>query len=164
MIFDAKESGVSGASTNTERVLLPRALDVVHDALELLRSPVAGRQLWFLVCDFSDAFWQVPIAAPERKFFCTKIQSDILVLMRAAQGSWLAPLLWARVAALVMRMTQAMLDGTVARVNCYVDDPIIAIYATESERDRIATLVITLWRSLGFKLAFRKAQLGQLVV
>ena len=36
IILDVKASGVSGASSKTERVFLPRALDVVWDTMDLL--------------------------------------------------------------------------------------------------------------------------------
>ena len=52
---------------------------------------------WF-VLDFSEAFWQVPLAASERRFFCAKLAIDgkeqFLVFLRLFKDSSLATLIW----------------------------------------------------------------------
>ena len=57
MVVDSKRSGVSRATRKFERTLLPRALDVVTDALALLKDLGDGEELEFLVADFRDAFF-----------------------------------------------------------------------------------------------------------
>ena len=159
-VFDARASGISSASSNIERVLLPRALDVVQDALEAWRETGQKHPLQFLVIDFSDAFWQIPIMSLEKKFFTTKVGDRYFVLQRAAQGSRAGPLLWARLAAMIMRMTQCILGVVNSRLACYVDDPILTLACDETTSSYHVALVVCLWRVLGLPLAFRKAQFG----
>ena len=45
----------------------------------------------------------------------------------------------------------------------YVDDPIVAIRGTQHRRKRLVCIFTLAWLSLGFPLAFQKAQLGQSV-
>ena len=96
LVFDARESGITSASTNVERVLLPRVHDVVADSMSLWKDKSEFEFIRFLVLDFENAFWQIPISVQERKFFVTRVNHRYYVLLRAAQGSRTAPLLWAR--------------------------------------------------------------------
>ena len=58
-----------------------------------------------------------------------------------AQGSRGAPLLWARVAALLCRLTQGVFEPGRARLACYVDDPIVTLSGSRLVRDRHVALV-----------------------
>ena len=115
-ILDTKESGVTWITSKTQRVILPRLMDAVLRMLFLLsvlNSP--GETVGSFVLDFSDAFWQIPIAVNEHKYLYASIiagrrhkrKRKYLAFKRAAQGSSNAPLLWARTAALLMRECQA---------------------------------------------------------
>ena len=88
IILDIKESKIRYATKKKYRVLLPRSIDAVNDALELIarcRTPEEAQDLLtaleadgseletledveFLVLDFVDAFWQAPIQKRERKY------------------------------------------------------------------------------------------------
>ena len=114
----------------------------------------------FFVLDFTDAFWQLPLEPTERRFFAAKYRGEYFVFLRLAQGSRGAPLAWARLAALVMRLSQGMLEDAEGRLQCYVDDPISSLAGSRFERDRRIALLIVVWRCLGFPLAFRKGQRG----
>eukprot|EP00972_Heterocapsa_arctica_P050444 7416182-Heterocapsa_arctica.AAC.1 len=46
----------------------------------------------WLVLDFADAFWHVPLLPSERRFFVACFRGKYLVFMRVAQGSRGAPL------------------------------------------------------------------------
>ena len=70
------------------------------------------------------------------------------------------PLVWCRVAAWVMRSTQAWLTSERAQTNCFVDDPIIPLVAHESQRRKLAMGVLLWWCSLGLKLAYEKGSYG----
>jgi hypothetical protein len=119
------------------------------------------------VLDFSDAFWQVPIADNELRFFCaTSLIQRVrkyMVFLRAAQGSRAAPLLWARLAALVMRLTQSLFSPGDVNLMCFVDDPLAALRGTELERRTTVATIILVWESLDLKLAYHKGQLGKTV-
>ena len=73
-ILDTKESGVKWITAKTQRVILPRLMDAVLRMLYLLSLVCsAGESVSSFVLDFSDAFWQIPIARNERKFFCATV-------------------------------------------------------------------------------------------
>ena len=118
------------------------------------------------VLDFSEAFWQIPIHPLERRFFCasTKIdgQRKYIAFNRVAQGSANGPNLWGRVAALIMRLSQALFHPTVLNLLCYVDDPVAAMRGTDEDRMVYAAMLILVWEAVGFGLSYHKGQLNDL--
>ena len=106
IVLDANESKVSRASRRGERVVLPRALDAVFDALQVMKqwSGRAARgaasrvqeNVEFLVLDFEKAFWNVPLWAGERRYFVVKYRGRFYVVLRVAQCSRGGPLVWCR--------------------------------------------------------------------
>eukprot|EP00971_Amphidinium_carterae_P349784 6491222-Amphidinium_carterae.1 len=161
-IFDAKASGLSAATANPEKVMLPRIVDVVTDAMHMLRRLETTSVPQMLVLDFTQAFWQIPIAPSERRHFCTRVGSSYFAYLRVAQGSRAGPLIWARVISQVMRLSQAVL-GQDAHINCYVDDPLVLLGKDHRTNMRLASFLVILWRALGFPVAFQKAQFGTTV-
>ena len=121
---------------------------------------------WF-VLDFSDAFGQVPLEPTERRFFCCNLRIDgseqYIVFLPTVQGSRGAPLSWARLAAFVMRLTQALFDPDMVELHCFVHDPIASIRGQQWQR-RVAAIVMMLaWEAVGFHFAYQKGQLGSRV-
>ena len=96
------------------------------------------------VFGFADAFWPIPLLPAERKFFVEALRSRWLVFLRATQGPRRATLLWGRAAALISRVTQGALVQHKARLNCYVDDSIVAVAGREEERRQYMAMVIYL--------------------
>ena len=82
-ILDCKASGLSASSTTTEKAVLPRALDVVCDCIELMGTdpsdPVEEDDddvAHVALCgnDVVDAYWNVPVHPSERRFFCCRLR------------------------------------------------------------------------------------------
>ena len=96
-------------------------------------------------------FCATSIIQGKRKWFAFK---------RAAQGSAAAGQLWGRLAALVMTLTQSLFKSNEVRLVCYVDDPLAGVYGSIAERRLFITIMVLVWRALGFKLAFPKGQTG----
>ena len=150
MILDTKQSRVKHASTQSQRVTLPRPFDAILHLLYLMTISMAcasaAEGLAAFVLDFSDAFWQVPLLQQEFKYYCaTGLIRGLckwIAFLRAPQGSSAAPTLWGRVAALLMRLTQSLIDPDELRLVCYVDDPLAAIRGTP-ERRRLLLLIRT---------------------
>ena len=163
-ILDAKQSGVSTSAKKMFRVILPRPSDVINDALHLSSKCVDGEAVEFFVLDFSDAFWNIPLKHSERKFFVGKVNNKYVVYLRTAQGSRAAPLTWALVISLVVRCTQALFDSDRLRLQIYVDDPVSTARGTPSARATFFAKITLLWMSLGFPLAFKKAQISSDVI
>jgi len=158
LILNSKESGVSEQASKRERVILPRLLDVVFDILALLSG---GKSVELLVLDFADAFWLLPMAPQERRFFTSQHRGNFYVFLRNAQGSRNAPLGWGRLAALVSRLTQSLFDKMEFRLQTYTDDPCAAVAGNRAQRDRLIAITTLLWRALGFPLSWRKGSRGK---
>ena len=167
MILDTKVSQLKQCSSKAQRVLLPRLLDAIVQALENYSKCSLSEGLEWFVLDFSEAFWQVPLEPSERKFFCCRLniggKVQYIVFLRTVQGSRGAPLSWARLAALVMRLTQGLFDQDFVKLHCFVDDPIASIRGTPWERKVIATIMMLAWEAIGFNLAYKKGQLSATV-
>ena len=73
MILDTKQSRLKECSAKHQRVLLPRLLDTITQALNLMSTAKPGEDTEWMVLDYSDAFWQVPLHPHERRFFCAKV-------------------------------------------------------------------------------------------
>ena len=93
IILDTKVSGLKNCSAKHQRVLLPRLLDAIVQGLRLYSKCSQHEQMEFFVLDFSEAFWQVPLAPSERRFFYARlnIHSKVryLVFLRTVQGQLL---------------------------------------------------------------------------
>ena len=118
IILDAKQSKVSTTARRTHRSNLPRATHAIRGALGLMSSTDDSR-VYLLMADVRDAFWLIPLAWEERRFFVAKYRGQYLVFCRTAQGSRGAPPTWVAVAALVARCVQSTFitpDGQEARM------------------------------------------------
>ena len=70
------------------------------------------------------------------------------------------PLVWGRTAALLMRITAAVLFHEPARLECYVDDPVLATAGLPATRTKVMWMTIVLWLAFGFTLSWKKGQRG----
>ena len=172
IILDAKRSLVTASTSRRYKSVLPRATDVVWDALELQSDALPGEITTLLVADVENAFWLLPLAPSERRFFVAKLRGKYFVFLRTAQGSRSAPLTFAAVMALSARLVQSVLlrdrlsrrHPQEGRLEVYVDDPIAVLSGTPSKVRRLASLVLVTWMVLGFPLALHKACFGSCVV
>ncbi len=172
VIVDSKQSGVSRTASLGFRSVLPRVLDLVFDTLELMSDLSITENIEYFVLDFVDAFWQLPLAHAERKYFVVRFRGLYYVWLRTAQGSRGAPLSWAALAGLLMRCAMGVVGlhrecrrlRVRAPGQCYVDDPVLAVRGSPSERKSLVLRVSLCWLVLGFSLAFRKAQLSHSIV
>ena len=166
MVVDSKASRVSKATRKYERTTLPRVLDVVQDHLTLLafaerlREQGEDAELESLIADFKDAFFLLPNHPSERRYFCVEFGGKIYVMLRTTQGSRGAPLTWARLAALITRLTMSVIGITHNLVSTYVDDPIIVSVGSRLQRRRTFATVLLLWCALQLPLSLNKAVIG----
>ena len=61
----------------------------------------------FMVLDFVDAFWQIPLYHDEPRYFVSRLKSEYFVFRRTAQGSRNGPFSWACVVAHAQRLAQS---------------------------------------------------------
>ena len=69
LILDLKRSGISNRTRKTHRVTLPRLSDLIQDILQLLATKSAEQEVEGFVLEFANAFWQIPLAEKERRYF-----------------------------------------------------------------------------------------------
>ena len=75
----------------------------------MMQAPLAtDESVELLVLDFTDAYWNIPLAPAERRFFVGSLRGRYYVFLRAAQGSRNGPLAWAGVVSLVQRLVQSL--------------------------------------------------------
>ena len=58
------------------------------------------------------------------------------------------------------RLSQSLLEADRARMQLYVDDPILTICASPAYTERVIALMALAWLIMGFGLSFHKAQRG----
>ena len=165
LMVDMRRSGINGQCSLFERIVLPRLHDVAVSVQELFKIMSPEEDVEFMVIDFSDAFYTLRLDPAERPWVCIKgLDSKYYLPKSVCFGLASGPVLWGRVAAVAMRLGQAVSSGSAARMQCYVDDPIIAARGSFSqERSLVFLRVLVLWSALGFKLAWHKAQRGRAV-
>ena len=122
IILDCLTSGANGKATQRERVILPKIIDVVTDALNKLLICKDGQS--------GDAFFQVPLNPSERYCFVAKFKDELIVWRRVAQGSKNGPQEWGRVSALVGRLAQSLFSVDELDLQIYTDDPVATMVGT----------------------------------
>ncbi len=166
LVVDMRRSGINGLMDLKERVILPRITDLVSaiQALLKLATQASGRgwQLELGVWDFKDAFYTMKLREQEKKFVVVKGADQCYYLMQCvAFGLACGPLLWGRLAAAAMRISQSTVQSWEGRAQCFVDDPILVVAGKSlQERSKIFCLYLLTWTALGFQISWAKAQRG----
>ncbi len=86
--MDGSSRGVTELSGKAYKVVLPRLIDLVTDAMTLQQQvrKTNLREVDFLVVDATDAFWTIPLDPAERKYFVSRVNGMYLVYLRTAQS------------------------------------------------------------------------------
>ena len=105
--------------------------------------------LSFLVADFSDAFKMLRTHLRERRFLAGRALGTYFVFCTVLFGVGTGPLVWRRVAASMMRITQATLGADTSRTACFMDDPLLVVAGSRPERVSKALQALLLWCALG---------------
>ena len=92
-----------------------------------------------------DAFTQMEVDPTERKYLGGQRLGGFFVYCVLLFGVKSGPLVWGRVAALLMRVSATALFQEPARLFCFMDDPLMATIGPEKQRRRIASGVLVLW-------------------
>ena len=134
LIHDLSRSGVNHRIRLPERLVLPRLSDAMSSIQNLLSDKSSDEEVELLAFDFKDAFKHLHAHQDERPFLSGTGLDGWIVYLTVLFGVVSGPLVWGRVAALVMRATQALFSDSRGRLQCYVDDPILAIRGTPEKR------------------------------
>ena len=108
--------------------------------------------------DFADAFHTLFAHPSERGKLVFEAVGKWYVYKRIPFGLASAPLLWARLAAACMRISQALWSAKRLQLQCYVDDPAFVVFGPA--RPLLAQLFL-FWEVLGCKMAYKKGSLGK---
>ena len=131
-----RRSGANGRMQVLERVILPRIFDVARSMQELAKINHDNIYLEFCIDDFSDNFLTMFLHPSEG---CNEVVKDnmgkYLSILVCSFGLAAAPLLWGRLANMIMRLSQAGILDWEGRAQCFVADPIL-IAAGQNRRDR----------------------------
>eukprot|EP00972_Heterocapsa_arctica_P041817 6164942-Heterocapsa_arctica.AAC.1 len=160
LIHDLRRSGVNANITMKERIVLSRLEDVRQGLLALLQALLPGEEITLLTLDFRDAFKQLKVDPRERRFLAGFADGKWFIYKTILFGVGTGPLVWGRVAALTMRSTQATFEDSRARVQCYVDDPLVAVRGDLAARMQAVYVIIAWWAALGLAIAWPKGTLG----
>ena len=91
LVLDCRVSGSNSRTRKSERILHPRAWDVIPDVLGLSTLMQDGDDLEFLVCDVSDAFYMLPLHFDEQHYYCASYKGRFYIWTRVVQGSLNGP-------------------------------------------------------------------------
>ena len=168
IIVDLKRSkpvSVNLRSSVPERPVLPRLRDAVKDLSDLARFAEELHEepeLEAVVADFSDAYMHLRVHPDELRHCLSSdlTQGRILVWITLCFGLAGAPLIWSRLAAAAARLAQAAVCHRRARLQLYLDDPIIALSGPSELRSRNAALILWCWLALGLRVAWGKTKRG----
>ncbi len=161
LVWDLRRSGVNQFISPGERVVLPRLGDVIADAHSLWGADPNAPEAALLGADVSDAFHLVPLEASEWKYTLASVVDRLFVFKVLVFGSASAPTVWGRVAALCGRVLAAVLQCDHARVQMYVDDPLVSLRGATDDLLREGSLFLATLVALGLPLSWAKAAGGR---
>ena len=169
------------ASTVAERQVLPRHTDHGNS---LFAAGLLPYDTDVLILDFANAFMSIPLDERERHLNCSVVPGGIrrsrpplhagepmigklLVWNVLGFGGHSYPLVYSRVATFAARSGQSLLmahpDHDVlaqGRIQLYVDDPIVTITGSTSQRRLAVDVLLLWWLCLGVPLAWKKGSVS----
>ena len=165
VIIDMLRSLVNSCVKLSERIVLPRLMDVVTDLLEMFTAMkedgLPGERISMMVLDFQDAFHTLGVMLDELPYQVFRLPSGGFgVYQTAVFGGGGSPLTWGRAGALLGRSGQALFDARRARVQVYVDDPWTCWRGTRDQIRLMKAQLLVWWLVLGPGISWGKVQQG----
>eukprot|EP00438_Fugacium_kawagutii_P014285 Skav215770 [mRNA] locus=scaffold106:569116:574315:+ [translate_table: standard] len=160
LVHDLRRSRVNEHIRLNERLVLPRLKDVIEDVMMLMEAQTPGDEIEFMSLDFADAFKQLPVLHSEKKYLSGQAAGGHVVYHRVLFGIKTGPLVWGRIAALVARSTQSLFSPDRARLQVFVDDPLVTLRGSESQRTDIKNKILMWWLAMGLQVSWNKGATG----
>jgi hypothetical protein len=121
----------------------------------------AGQDMYeFATVDFEDAFHTVCLREGDREMAIFRTANGWAVFSRLCCGMAAAPLVWCRTSAAASRLGQAIYKPDEMRLQCFVDDPGLAIRGPPAQRSWYLGTLLLFWMALGFKFSWKKGARG----
>jgi hypothetical protein len=170
LIQDLRRNRVNDDVEVPERVVLPRIRDAAADAMGLLdgakrrnsagRGPAESAEVEAAVIDIKDAFRLLDVHPSEWRFLAGEFLGRFFLWRALVFGCVSSPLLWCRMVGLIVRLLQALLGGTEARLNVYIDDILLLVMGTAKRRRRLLTVALLFLAVIGVPIAYHKIEYG----
>ena len=181
VIIDLRRSNGNARSRVEERIVLPRAVDVLAMTRDLARNTPklaaaeaeAAVPAWrmskpeevateFILLDMKDAFCHFPIHPAELRHCISPGLDDKTGLMWVAMlfGFAGAPLVMGRLSAAVGRLIASLFNTAELQDQVYVDDVFLASQGSRQARNNHVSLVIYTLRAFGVNLSLAKGERG----
>ena len=161
LVHDLRRSGINETIKVEERLVLPRLRDVIEDAMTLYEACSPDETVCLLSLDFKDAFKQLPVRDSEKRFLSGMAGGGFFVYQVVLFGVRTGPLVWARMAALISRLTQSVFSGKRFRLQTYVDDPLILMRGSEQQIQDMMSKVLWIWLATGLQISWNKGITGK---
>eukprot|EP00435_Cladocopium_sp_Y103_P011877 s4293_g3.t1 len=181
IVIDMKRSQGNSRAQVKERIILPRAQDVVaslrvmkareHELKEepQLRSILKGAQgyeeseIEFFLVDLQDAFCHFGVHPQElRHCVSPGLQSGTAILWIAMLfGFKAAPLVMGRLSAAIGRLTQSLFHPAAGQVQIYIDDLVLIIRGSRALRNLHMSKVLHVLAAFGVRIAMHKGERGR---
>ena len=91
LILDARRSRTNAAARARQRILLPMLLDAVrnllrHGARAIRRRRKMTKTCSWLVLDYEDAYYIIPLHPSERRFHCARYGNNVIIFFAPDRG------------------------------------------------------------------------------
>ena len=162
LIIDMRRSQVNAHVRLHERIVLPRVVDMLRDALALQGRSSDDSELDMIVLDWADAFHSIGVHPDEFPHQVVKgFDGQYIGYETVLFGGAGSPGVWGRAAAFLGRSGQSLFSAEEARIQVYVDDPWTIWKGGDEERAKNLGLLLLWWRVLGPPISWRKVQVGR---
>ena len=164
LIIDMRRSNVNDHARLHERIVLPRVVDLLQDALAMLEHGTVDEDLDMMVIDWADAFHSIGVLDDEKAHQIVKgFRGTYIGYETVLFGGAGSPGVWGRAAAFLGRSGQSLFCASEARLQVYVDDPWTVWRGSPERRRHLRGILLLWWIALGPPLSWKKAQLGNTV-
>ena len=168
IIIDMLRSCVNTFVKLSERIVLPRLMDIITDVLALMKAMaedgLPGEEISFMALDFMDAFHSLGVREEEMPYQVFRLPNGGFGCYETAVfGGGGSPLTWGRGAAFLGRSGQALFDPRRARIQIYVDDPLSMWRGSVPMIRGMKCQLLLWWLAVGLGISWPKMQHGSSV-
>ena len=168
IVIDLRRSGGNARAEVPERIVLPRAWDVVQSARfmkehekevpEVMAGAIFEEDAEFMLLDLKDAFCHFGLHPKELCHAVSPgLESGTGILWCAMLfGYTAAPLIMGRLSAAIARLVQSTLHPAEGQTQMYVDDLLLLLRGSKSQRELILAMVIHTLAAFGVQLSLDK--------
>ena len=161
LVVDLRQSGVNSVAPLGERLVLPRIWDAVQPGIYRCRQAAADESVSMVAVDFKGAHHTTGVGPAEIRHRAAQGPEGRLYAYRALTlGGGASPLVWGRAGARLGRSTSSPFGADKARLQLYVDDPLMLSRGTPSTIRMHMCVALLWWQCVGLPISWNKLQVG----